>query len=95
MGVGEKIDEDVLRWFGYLERIENDRTAKGVYVGECAGGRFVGRPRKRWIDTVKNCMKKRSFDVRQAKRMVHYRSVWRWFVKGNIWGVVQGMNPLL
>ena len=31
-GVDEKIDEDVLRWFGHVERIENDRIAKKVYV---------------------------------------------------------------
>ena len=28
-GVDEKINEDVLRLFGHLERIENDRIAKG------------------------------------------------------------------
>ena len=46
-GVGERIDVGVLRWFGHLERMENDRIAKRVYVGERAGSRSVGRPRKR------------------------------------------------
>ena len=46
--------------------MENDRIAKIVYVGECAGSRSVGKPRKRWIDTVKECLKKRGLDVRQA-----------------------------
>ena len=54
-GVDEKIDEGVLRWLGHVERVENDRIAKRVYVGEYAGSRSVGRPRKRWIDTVKDC----------------------------------------
>ena len=49
---GVKIDEGVLRWFGYVERIERDRIAKRVYVVECAGSCSVGRPRKRWIDTM-------------------------------------------
>ena len=31
-GVDEKIVEDVLRWFGYVERMENDRIAKRVNV---------------------------------------------------------------
>ena len=35
-GVNEKIDEGVLRWFGHVERMENNRIAKRVYVGECA-----------------------------------------------------------
>ena len=46
-GVDERIDEGVLWWLGHVERIENDRTAKRVYVGERAGSRSVGRPRKR------------------------------------------------
>ena len=57
-------------WFGHVERIESYRIAKRVYVGECGGSHSVGRPRKRWIDTVKDCLRKRGLDVRQARRMV-------------------------
>ena len=53
----ERIDEDVLRWFTYVERMENDRIDKRVYVGDYSGDRSMGRPRKRWIDTVKDCLK--------------------------------------
>ena len=56
-GVDERIVEGVLRWFGYWERIKNSRIAKKVFVGECAGSRSVGRLRKRWTDTVKDCLK--------------------------------------
>ena len=38
-GLDERIDECVLWWLGHVERIERDRIAKRVYVGECAGGR--------------------------------------------------------
>ena len=48
-GVDEKIDEGVLRWLDHVERIENDRIAKRVYIGDCAGSSSVGRPRKKWI----------------------------------------------
>ena len=44
--INEKIDEGVLRWFGHVETMENDRTAKRVYVGECAGSHSVGIPRR-------------------------------------------------
>ena len=43
----EKIDEGILRWFNHVERMENNRISKMVYVRECAGSRSVGRPKKR------------------------------------------------
>ena len=92
-GLDERIDEDVLRWNGHVERMERDRITKRVYVVECAGSHSIGRPWKRWIDTVKECLRKRGLGVRQAKRMVQDRSEWRGFVKGNAWGVARGMNP--
>ena len=39
--------DGVIRWFGHVERIENDRIGKRVYVRECIGSRSVGRPRKK------------------------------------------------
>ena len=90
----ERIDEGVLWCFGHVDRMESDRITKRVYVGECAGSHSVGRPWKRWIDTVKECSKIRGLDVRQARRMVQDRSKWgRGFVRGNAWGVALGMNP--
>ena len=68
--VEERNYEGVLWWFGYLERMEKDRITKSVYVGVCAGSHSVGRLRNRWIDTVKDCVRKRSLDVSQARRMV-------------------------
>ena len=61
-------------------RERNNRIAKRVYAGECAGSQSVGRLQKRWIDTME-CFKKRGLEVRQARRMVHDRSVWRGFVR--------------
>ena len=67
--------------------MENDRFVKRVYVGEFAGSCSVGRLQKRWIDTMKECLKKRGLDVRQARRMVQDRTEWRGFVRGNVCGV--------
>ena len=44
--------------------MERDRIAKRFYVGECAGSHSAGSPQKRWIDTVKECLKNRSLDIR-------------------------------
>ena len=82
-GVDEKIDKGVLRWFDHMEKMKKDRIAKRVYIGECAGSCSVGRLLKRWIDIMKGCLKKRGLTIRQAKRMVYYRSAWWGFVRGN------------
>ena len=62
-----QIDEGVLWWFSHVERMEVDRVVKRVYLGLCTGSLSVGRPRKRWIDTVKRCLRKIGLDVRQAR----------------------------
>ena len=87
----KKIDV-VLQWFSHVEKMENDRIAK-VCVGEGAGSRSVGRPRKRWTDILKDCLKKRGSDVRQARRMAHDGSVWQGFVRGKM-GRSPGDQPL-
>ena len=58
---------------------------ESMYEGVCAGSRSVGRPRKRWIDTVIDCLRKRGLDVMQTRRMVQDRCEWRGLVKENAW----------
>ena len=85
--VDERIDEGVLRWLGHVEGMKNDRIAKRVYVGEYAGSDSMGMPRKKWIDSVKGCLRKRGLDVSQTRRVVHDSSEWQGFVRGNAWGI--------
>ena len=73
--------------------MENDRVANKVYVGKCAGSHSVGRLRKRWIDTAKDCLGRRGLDVRQARRMVQYRSVRRGVYEGESMGHSPGNVP--
>ena len=76
-GVRKGLDEGMLRWFAHLERMESRMIAKRVYVGEYAGSRSAGRPRKRWLETVKECLMKRGLDVRrQATRIEQDRTKW-------------------
>ena len=49
-GVDERIEKDVLHLFSHVERMENDRIAKRLYVGEFAGSRSAGQPRKEEVD---------------------------------------------
>ena len=65
--VDERIDASVLRWFGYIGRKGDDRTAKKVYVGKHVGIPLVCRPRKRWTDSMNDCLKKKSFECWASK----------------------------
>ena len=91
-GLDERIDEGVLWWFTHVERMERGMIAKRVYAEKFAGSRSTGRLWKRWLDTLKECLKKRGLDIRQVRRMVQDRSEWQGFVMGNAWGIAQGMN---
>ena len=53
-----------------MERMEDDRIAKRVYVGEYDVIRSEGKPQKRLIDTVKDCLWKKNLNVRQPRRLV-------------------------
>ena len=65
----ESIFEDVLWEFSHVERMENDRIAKRVYVEQCASSHSVGRPQKRLTDIVKDCLRKKGLDLRQVRRI--------------------------
>ena len=59
--------------------MEKNRIAKRIYVEECDSIRIY--PRKRCIDTVNECLRKRGLNVRRARRMVQDRSDRRGFVR--------------
>ena len=46
-----------------------------MYIGEWGGNCSLGRLQKRWIDIVKDCLKKRGLGVKQTRRMVHDRGL--------------------
>ena len=80
-GVDERIVESVRRWFSHIEIIENDRIAKRVHVGVCAGSHLVGRPWKTLNDSVNDCLKNRGLNVEQARKMMYDRNEWRGFAR--------------
>jgi hypothetical protein len=43
-----------LSWLGHVERMESQRTPKCLLNGELFGVRRRGRPRKRWLQDVKD-----------------------------------------
>ena len=73
-----------------MERMENNRIAKRICAGECAGSPSVGRPQKRWIDNMKECFRKRGLDLRQLRKWCRIEGV----CEGECMGCSLGYEPL-
>ena len=60
------MDENVLRWFGFVERMDDERLLKKVVNARVDGRRARGRPRFVWRNGVKKALNGR-MSMREAK----------------------------
>ena len=72
-----RADQSVLRWFGHIERMDEDRLVKRVYRAEVRGVAPRGRPQLRWMDGVKKALSDRGLSVEQARVNMRDRNEWR------------------
>ena len=72
-----RVDRNVLRWFGHVERMDNERLLKRVMNAGVDGRSVRGRPRFGWMDGVKKALNERDLDVREARERARNRSEWR------------------
>ena len=61
--LASRADQRVLRWFGHVERMDEYRMARRVFMTEVSGGRVLGRPRLGWMDGVKVALGNRGMTV--------------------------------
>src|SRR5678815_3382180 len=80
--VNERINENMLRWFGHVESVNDSRLVKRMYSSECVGNRTAGRQKKKWIESEKECLQERNVSLAEAKRKVHDRREWRGVLRG-------------
>ncbi len=52
-GVVEWVKRSTLRWFGHIERMENEESVQKVYQSSVQGPNMRRRPLGRWKDRVK------------------------------------------
>ena len=79
--LGTRVDMNVLRWFGHVERMENERLLKRVMNARVNGRGARGRPRLGWMDGVKRALQDRGMDVREARERARDRNDWRAIVR--------------
>ena len=66
--LASRADQRVLRWFGHVERVDENRMARTVLTEEVSGGRVRGRPRLGWMDDVKVALGNRGMMVEAARQ---------------------------
>ena len=57
-----------------MERMENDRITKKIYVGEYVDSQSIGKLQKRWVNTIKDCLRNKGLDIKLARRMEQGKS---------------------
>ena len=82
VSVSQRIDQGVLRWFGHIERMGDERMAKRMYESDVRGVRRRGRPRKCWMDGVKEVLARKCLNIQEAKVGVQDRNEWRSICRG-------------
>ena len=75
-----RVDMNVLRWFGHVERMDNERRLKKVMNAKVDERSARGRPRFGWMDGVKRALNDRRMDVKEATERARDRNVWRMIV---------------
>ena len=78
----QRVDEKLLRWFGHVERMDEERLLKRVSLSSVEGRNRRGRPKMEWMDGVKKALSSRNLTIEQAKVVVNDRSEWRRIVNG-------------
>ena len=72
-----RVDVNVLRWFGHVERMDNERLLKKVMNAKVDGRSARGRPRFGWMDGVKRALNDRRMDISERARN---RNEWQMIV---------------
>ena len=73
--MSQRIAQGVIRWFGHVETMGDERMAKRVHESYVKGVRRRGRPRKCWMDGVKAVIARKGLNMKEAKvseRMAQY-----------------------
>ena len=73
------ISQNNLRWYGHVKRMGEDRYPRKYLEWQPNTKRPPGRPRKRWLDTVKKNLEDRNTNIAEVEEHRKYedRPGWR------------------
>ncbi len=85
-GVVEEVKRQTLKWFGHMERMEEGKMTRRVYMSEIEGGNVRGQPPVKWRDRVQEYVRERAGgslrNLEQARRECQDRERWKLFCRG-------------
>ncbi len=71
----------MLKWFGHMERMEDGKMTRRVYMSEIEGGNVRGQPPAKWRDRVQEYVRERGEgslrNLEQARRVCQDRERWK------------------
>ena len=75
--ISKKVQESRLKWYGHVLRREEECVGKRVMVMEVPGKRRRGRPKRRWLDNIKNDLSETELSGEEAQNGVQWRRLIR------------------
>ena len=76
MSVLERIERNVLKWFGHMERVGEERLVKRVNRANLECNRGGGRSQRKWRDEVKGLLLRRGLTEREGTMQARGRDAW-------------------
>ena len=73
----KKVQESRLKWYGHVLRREDEYVGKRVIVMEVPGKRRRVRPKRRWLDNIRNDLSERELSGEEAQDRVLWRHLIR------------------
>ena len=71
--ISKKVQESRLKWYGHVLRREDEYVGKRVMAMEVPGKRRRGRPKRRWLDSIRNDLSERELSREDAQDRAKWR----------------------
>src|SRR5215469_3803465 len=79
-----RYEQSVLKWYGHVIRRGDDSLGGRVIMGSVEGNRGRGRPKRRWMNGVREALERRGV-IGDGRELVGERIEWRgWYMEGRV-----------